>query len=224
VIQIDFNVNAIEDHLNNFSEKAKTSVIRVGSQAAAQVFYDEAKSRVPAKSGTLRDSIYQVFSQDNSSASKVTYHVRLRNQFKAQQKTNEASFDKMWKVVQQQSGVATTERETFKKAYSEIMSSTKGVVGEGKLASFFTQAKIDINSDLFAKLMNSIESQRESFHQDQKTLLQIKKQHDDVLQTFPGSLILAGRPELEVVVITSEKTEEVFSKGKEDDVDLFPKK
>jgi hypothetical protein len=150
--------------------------------------------------------------------------VRLRNQFKAQQKTNEASFDKMWKVVQQQSGVATTERETFKKAYSEIMSSTKGVVGEGKLASFFTQAKIDINSDLFAKLMNSIESQRESFHQDQKTLLQIKKQHDDVLQTFPGSLILAGRPELEVVVITSEKTEEVFSKGKEDDVDLFPKK
>lgn len=75
MIQIDFNVNAIEDHLNNFSEKVKTSVIRVGSQAAAQVFYDEAKSRVPAKSGTLKDSIYQVFSQDNSTASKVTYHV-----------------------------------------------------------------------------------------------------------------------------------------------------
>lgn len=75
MMQVDLQLGGIEASLEKFSEKIKTTVIRAGSQAAAQVFYNEAKNRVPVKSGTLKNSIYQVFSEDNSDKGKATYHV-----------------------------------------------------------------------------------------------------------------------------------------------------
>jgi len=76
---------------------------RPAAQAGAQVIYDAARARVPVSksghwfmgtsykatgkkywfnAGSLRDAIYQVYSQDNSSPSKATYHVSW-NQKKA---------------------------------------------------------------------------------------------------------------------------------------------
>lgn len=82
--------------LDRFADKLKGSVVYVGAQAAAEVFYREAKLRAPVSgkghwfhgtqykvngvkywfnSGTLRNSIYQVQSKDNSGNGKATYHV-----------------------------------------------------------------------------------------------------------------------------------------------------
>lgn len=73
-----------------------TNAIYAGAQAAAEVFYREAKLRAPVsasahwfhgthqkylfRAGTLRDSIYQVQSKDNSSDSKAVYHVSWNHQ------------------------------------------------------------------------------------------------------------------------------------------------
>ena len=75
MMQVDLQLGGIEASLEKFFFFFKTTVIRAGSQAAAQVFYNEAKNRVPVKSGTLKNSIYQVFSEDNSDKGKATYHV-----------------------------------------------------------------------------------------------------------------------------------------------------
>ena len=149
--------------------------------------------------------------------------IGLRNSFNAQQKSNESSFDKMWKVIQQQSGVAEHERESFRQTYSGIMPSSKGVGGNGQLASFFTQAKIDVSPELFKQLMASVEGQRESFHRDQQHLLKIKQEHDDVLAKFPSSLFVGGRGQLEAKIVTSAKTESTFSSGQDNDMTLFQK-
>lgn len=146
--------------------------------------------------------------------------VKARNAFNAQQKTNESSFDKMWKVIQQQSGVADKERDSFRKTYTEIMASTKGVVGAPQLAGFFTQAKVDVTPDLFKMLMASIESQRESFHRDQQHLLLLKKQHDDIIGTMPYSFFVGGRPPLEAKIVTSDRTNEAFGSGVDNNVSL----
>ncbi len=61
--------------------------------------------------------------------------IRLRNAIAAQQKSNESSFDKTWKVIQQQAGVATTERESFRQVYTEIMTATRGVAGNWRVSS-----------------------------------------------------------------------------------------
>ena len=70
---------------------AALDAVRPAAQAGAQVLYDEVKVRVPVstkghwfygtnkkywfEAGSLRNAIYQVFSQDNSAGPKVTYHV-----------------------------------------------------------------------------------------------------------------------------------------------------
>lgn len=149
--------------------------------------------------------------------------VGLRNAFTAQQKSNESSFDKMWKIIQQQTGVAEHERESFRQTYTEIMTATKGIAGNGQMASFFTQAKIDVPHDLFQQLMSSIESQRESFHRDQQHLLKIKQQHDDVLAKFPSSIFVGGRTPLEAKIVTSSRTTATFESGQDNDTALFQK-
>jgi hypothetical protein len=147
--------------------------------------------------------------------------VSLRNKFSAQQKSNESSFDKTWKIIQQQAGVASEERETFRETYVEIMDATEGVVGKGMLASFFTQTKIEISPALFLKLMTTIEAQRESFHRDQQKLLEIKKDHDNVLTRVPSSWFVGGRDHLEAKIITSDRTTEAFSLGEDNNIELF---
>lgn len=150
--------------------------------------------------------------------------VRLRNEFTAQKEVNTSSFDKMWKTLQQQTGVAEHERDSFRETYTQIMTATQGVAGNGQLASFFTQAKVDVSPALFQQLMVSIEAQRESFHRDQMKLANIKRQHDDIRGTFPYSLVVGGRPALELQLVTSSRTQEAFRTGTDENVDLFQKK
>ena len=71
---IKFDSTALEGKLDALAEEAKTHV-RAAAQAGAQVFYDEALLRVPVKTGTLRSSIYQVYSKENSTPEHATYHV-----------------------------------------------------------------------------------------------------------------------------------------------------
>jgi hypothetical protein len=69
--------------------------------------------------------------------------------------------------------------------------------------------------------MVAIEAQREQFFDDQKTLIDIKMQHDNALATFPSSLFVGGREPIIITVITSETTEAVYSTGQENDISLF---
>jgi HK97 gp10 family phage protein len=67
-------LDAMLDQLGDAAEAAA----RPAAQAASQVLYDEVKRNVaaiPQKTGNLDRSIYQVYSQDNSSDGRATYHV-----------------------------------------------------------------------------------------------------------------------------------------------------
>ena len=82
--------------LDNFAAGLKSNVARAGAQAMAQEVYVEAKLTAPVlegghvfhgthgkyffPAGTLRDSIYQVFSKDNSTEDRKTHHVAWNHQ------------------------------------------------------------------------------------------------------------------------------------------------
>lgn len=86
-----FNVSFESDvnsALDAYAAKISGGVARAGAQAMAQAVYEEAKVLAPvadkphalgggrySKPGTLRDSIYQVYSKDNSGNGKMEYHV-----------------------------------------------------------------------------------------------------------------------------------------------------
>lgn len=94
-MKIAIDLKQFKESLDQEREKVRAAT-RPAAQAGAQVIYDQARLNVPVskkghwfygtsfkktgqkywfESGSLRNSIYQVYSKDNSSDSKATYHV-----------------------------------------------------------------------------------------------------------------------------------------------------
>lgn len=71
------DLSALESLFDDLGDVAEEAA-RPAAQAAAQVFYDAAKSnvaRIKKVSGNLASAIYQAYSQDNSASGLATYHV-----------------------------------------------------------------------------------------------------------------------------------------------------
>jgi len=89
-VTVTFDDAEVQAYLDQLGAAALDAV-RPAAQAGAEVLYREVLFRVPVsdgphwfygtnaryffRAGTLRDSVYQVFSKDNSAGPKVTYHV-----------------------------------------------------------------------------------------------------------------------------------------------------
>lgn len=149
--------------------------------------------------------------------------IGLRNQATAQQKNLEVVFDRTWKVIQQEAQVSDQYKEAFKEIYPALMEGRYGNARGGALLSMITESNPNFDTKLYDRLASAIESQRTDFAREQKKLLDIKREHDDVRLKFPGSMFVGSRPEIVVVIVTSSKTDEAFKTGKEDDVNLFKK-
>lgn len=90
-LNISVDTRGVDDLLDELGDAADEAV-RPAAQKGAQVLYDFVKRNVPVSKkahmfhgthavygpyspGTLRDSIYQVYSKDNSTDSRATYDV-----------------------------------------------------------------------------------------------------------------------------------------------------
>jgi hypothetical protein len=149
--------------------------------------------------------------------------VRLRNKAVAQQKANEAVFDNMWKTIAQTCEVKDDYKDTFRESWTKIISAQNS--GEAASAIKVTINRINpkLSAKIFTQTMTVIESSRKEFTNNQKQLVDIKREHDDIRQTWPGSMICGGRPELEITIVTSTRTGDAFKNGKDDDISLRPK-
>jgi HK97 gp10 family phage protein len=95
MMKIKFDTTSFANALSKKAAEIQAAT-RPAAQAGAQVIYDQARLNVPVSKrdhffygkaykktgkkylfspGTLRDSIYQVYSKTNSAQSKATYHI-----------------------------------------------------------------------------------------------------------------------------------------------------
>lgn len=149
--------------------------------------------------------------------------VQLRNAFNAQQKDCTVVYDQVWKIIQQQAGVASKYADDFKQIYPELMNARYGK-GDGTLMKWVVEHNPNFDTSLYGKLMDSIEVQRTTFTETQKKLIDLKREHDNLRTTYPARVFVGSRPELVMQLVTSTKTENVFKTGKEDDVSVFGEK
>lgn len=151
--------------------------------------------------------------------------ISLRNEVKAQQKNVMVVFDMTWKVISQQAEVADQYKDAFAKIYPDLMAGRYGDPKKERkvLLSFITESNPNFDVKLYEKVSVSIEAQRVNFAAEQKKLLDLKREHDTLRQTFPGSMVVGSRPEIELQIVTSTKTDEAFNTGKEDDTKLWKK-
>ena len=118
-------------------------------------------------------------------ASYTNGEVRLRNQLAAQQEANKAVFDNTWKILQQQAGVTNEYKESFKEIYPKLM---EGRYAEGgQMMKWVQEANPQFDTSLYKTLMNSIEAQRTNFTREQRKLIDLKREHDNLLQTIPSN-------------------------------------
>ena len=148
--------------------------------------------------------------------------VNLRNQITKQQTNLENHFDKTWKSIKQVAQVAEAGKEGFREIYPELMAGRYDNQRGGALMSWVSEN--NPNPDfikLYDRLAVVIESQREGFTREQEKLLDMKREHDNVLQQLPSSLFVGGRDSIEVEIVTSAVTDEVFESGQDNDIDVF---
>jgi len=150
--------------------------------------------------------------------------IRLRNKIGAQNQVIEAFFDKMWKVLKQQAGVADQYKDSFREIYKDIMAGRYSGEGKGQMMLWIKEQNPQFDTKLFDNLMVSIESQREGFFVEQKKIIDMVKIHKDMIQTFPTSIVVFDRGFITYEVISSSVSKEVMKTREENDVNLFNKK
>jgi hypothetical protein len=152
----------------------------------------------------------------------VRSEVQLRNQISAQQDVNKASHDTMWKILQDKAGVTSEYKNAFADIYPKLMSG-RYADRQKLLFQFVNESNPKFDTSLYKDLMASIESERKTFLREQKKLRDLKQAHDNLLDQPPSSWFLAGRSKIDVIIVTSTHSEEVFESGR-DDGTLFPKR
>jgi hypothetical protein len=151
--------------------------------------------------------------------------VTLRTSYEAKTDANKADFDNVWKTISQVAQVPDKYKQDFQSVYESYMTArTAGNDGSGAMLNFLTEAVPQYDAkELYVKVQTVVEAKRESWTARQKELRDIKREHDQLLRTFPGVFynVFLGRDELPVVLVTSTRTEESFSTGTDDNVQLY---
>jgi len=144
---------------------------------------------------------------------------KLRNKIEAQQESAEIFYTKLWEILKSKAGVTSEYAEQFKEIQFGIMEGRYSTGGE--MMKWIQEANPEFDASLYKDLMNSIEGERNGFFVEQKKLLDMNKQHKDMLVTFPKKVILKNRENIEIVVLKNAATKEAFETGTDDSPDLF---
>lgn len=146
--------------------------------------------------------------------------AQSRNKVIAQTKVVEAHFDKMWKIIAQTTQVTKMRKDQQKELVEALVS--------GRQSSFIkiiteSNPEAAFSGEMFVKLSNSIEGQREGFFREQQEMIDIGRENHLMFDTVPDGLILSflGREKVELPpVISSTKSKEVIESGLDDDISL----
>ena len=146
--------------------------------------------------------------------------VALRKQAEAQRDKVEGVHDAMWKIISQKAQVSQEYREGFDSIYTHIISGRYSQ-GDGTLMKWIKEANPNFDSSLYKDVMDAIEVQRTQFKHAQERMIDIKRQHSTLCNTYPGRWFITNQSEIEYTVVSSSQSKQVMETGVDDNVKLF---
>lgn len=155
----------------------------------------------------------------------ISFHnkeVRLRNTIVNKQTDNKNEMDAMWKNISQVAQVADKDRKSLMEIFNGY-ADARTPQNAGSIMNWIKEAIPSVDNKTMVNLQNVIVSQRDGFKFRQKEILDLKREHDNIIDTFPNAIFAGflGRKKIDVVIVTSTRTEDAFKSGKDDDTKLF---
>lgn len=142
--------------------------------------------------------------------------TRLETQFSACQKENETMFDNMWKTIQQKYQLKSDYAKDTKELFAQVIQGRSG----GTMIKAFQESNPALDVSIYKDIMATIEGKRDQFKRSQDMQIAIKNTHDNLLKTVPSCWFLTGHKSLELKLVTSDKTNQAFSSGVDNDIKL----
>lgn len=151
--------------------------------------------------------------------------TKLRNLIVNKQTDNKNEMDAMWKIISQVAQVTEKDRESLMQIFNGYAESRTGNGDSKAVMNWITEAIPNVDNGTMINLQNTIVSQRDGFKFRQKELIGFKTEHDNLIGTFPNNIYagIFNRNKIDIVIVTSTRTEESFKTGKDDNIDLFSK-
>lgn len=149
--------------------------------------------------------------------------ARLRNLIVAKQKDNHSQLDNTIKVIAQSAQVTQAQTSALREIIigNADARATKG----GSLATLVHEAvpNLDASTETFRNLQNQIVAARNTWTENQRQLVDYKREHDNLFDVMPSSFFMSmmGKEKIEIQIVTSTRTEESFNSGKDDDIKVF---
>jgi hypothetical protein len=149
--------------------------------------------------------------------------IALRKEAEAQKGKIESVHDKMWKVIKQKANVTEQYREMFEKVYPDIIAGRYS--GEGAMAmKWIQEANPEIDASLYKDVMQAIEIQREHLHTAQTRMLDVIREREALIESYPSRWFISNKSKIEYEVISSTRSKTVMETGLDDDVEIFAKR
>ena len=149
--------------------------------------------------------------------------IALRKEAEAQKGKIESIHDKMWKVIKQKANVTEQYREMFEKVYPDIIAGRYS--GEGAMAmKWIQEANPEIDASLYKDVMQAIEIQREHLHTAQTRMLDVIREREALIESYPSRWFISNKSKIEYEVISSTRSKTVVETGLDDDVEIFAKR
>lgn len=134
-------------------------------------------------------------------------HVDFHNQYEAQNDVIETRLDNMWKIISDKFSMSQQYADDFKK----VAATNSSNFGQGGEMWKWVQATYpQIDSSIYKEVMSSIESERKGLENAQKRIIDICREHNNLIMKVPSSWFISDRTPLEWVVISSKESKNIM--------------
>jgi hypothetical protein len=149
--------------------------------------------------------------------------ITRRNLTTAQQDVCRAHFDKMWKTIQQTAQLPDAAKDGFREMYTPLIEGRYNTERGGALMSWIQEQNPNFDWALYENVQIVIKSERESYFQEQRKLIDFQRNHKNYIQMVPNRWFLDENDTIPIVIITSQVTEDTYKTGQENNINVFEK-